>query len=71
MRQGLHPLENVKRTARAYMGFINNESVLGEIIGSILKTGYDADFVALLTEIAETRKSELASGHQSALKVSA
>jgi hypothetical protein len=41
------------------MSFIRDNELLDEITGSILKTGYDADFVSLITEMARKRVGEL------------
>jgi hypothetical protein len=62
--QGLHPLENVRKTAQAYIGFIDSRSVLDDIIVPILKTGYDAGFVTLIEEMVAKRRNTLVTAAQ-------
>jgi hypothetical protein len=58
-KQGLHPMQNVEQTAKGYIGFIKDSKVLKLITGVMLKTGYDAGFASLITEIAGNRLIEL------------
>jgi hypothetical protein len=60
-RQGLHPLENLKRTAKGYIGFITDTDFLSDTLILILNTGYDKDFSELMKEIIKERHQQLVS----------
>jgi len=61
-KQGLHPMANFEQTAKGYIGFITDKDVLIDVLGPILKTGYDPDFVVFLNELINKRLQQLAHG---------
>ncbi len=62
-KQGLHPMDNLMRTAQEYIGFITDKQLLAEIAGQLLKAGFDADFTRLMEEMVKERLGQLSYEH--------